>query len=73
MTWLALMIYLGGVGAAYRRERQRFGRFKSAAEAIFWPAGIGYRIARDFYINEDWPDEIANRADSDKPRRQNTA
>ena len=57
MTWLALAIYLGGLGAAYRRDRKHFGRLRAAFEATGWPCGVGYRLARDFYVNEDWPGE----------------
>ena len=57
MALLAWMIWVGGVGAAYRNDRKHFCRCRAFAEALFWPCGIGFRLARDFYRNEDWPGE----------------
>jgi hypothetical protein len=56
MTWIALMVYVGGFGAAYRKDRRYFGRFQSALEAFVWPCGVGNFIASRFYVNSDWPE-----------------
>lgn len=59
-----LAVWIGGVGAAYRKDRARFGRIRAAGEALGWPCGLGYVLASRFYRNEDWPDEIDRRARS---------
>lgn len=55
MTTIALAIWVGGYGAAYRLDRRYFGRIRSALEALVWPCGLGNYLASRFYINEDWP------------------
>lgn len=55
MTWIILMVYIGGYGAAYQQDRRHFGRFHSALEAFVWPCGVGHYIASRFYVNSDWP------------------
>jgi len=54
-TWIAVMIWFGGISAAYALNRGRgTGRFWSALEALTWPAGLGYGICIRFYVNRNW-------------------
>lgn len=57
VSLLAWGVYVGGIGAAYRKDRKHFGRLRAGFEAFAWPCGLGFRLARDFYRNEDWPGE----------------
>ena len=52
---VALAFWIGGIAPAYHRNRVHgLGRWKSSAEATFRPCGVGYRIARDFYVCDEW-------------------
>lgn len=58
MSTLVIMMWIGGMSAAYRlNRREGLSRLSSGMEAFVWPFGLGYGICLSFYINSDWGKE----------------
>lgn len=58
MTTFIAFFWIGGIAAAYRLNRSRgVGPISSSFEALMWPAGVGYYVARRYYVNSDWSGE----------------